>query len=195
MKVTVAKMHGICNMKTVLFAAMCSVICVGATLALVSCNALAKDTDADNLGSGVQTTDIVKSTTVATTENTCQAQQILDGIYDNAEMRNGRMYLIFGARGTLTVENFNKLVLEQQLGLSDGRFTFVMDDNQLCALRHTSAYGGVGFGQDWLATLWVQIKDNETGEISDRAQLFLTLHKSYDADIELTSSKKSETNN
>ncbi len=183
-------------MKTVLFAALCSVLCVGATLTLASCSALAKEavptesTPSSADSASFSNTSVGVST--ASEANNCRAQQILDSIYENVEMRNGRIYLTFGARNTLTVENFNKLILVRQLGLPEGRFTFVMDNAQLCALKHNSAYGGIGFDQDWVATISMRILDNETGEISDAEALCMTLHKSREADAELKISKQTQ---
>ncbi len=169
-------------MKTVFFATVGALICAAALLTLVSCNAFAEEAPTQAESESPSTSQNVEA--VTTVASSCRAQQILDTIYDNVELRGGRIYLSFGARGTLTVENFNKLILERQLGLPQGEFTFVMDESQLHALKHNNAYGGIGFDQDWVATLCVRIKDNETGEISDSELLFFTLHKSREAERE-----------
>lgn len=160
-------------MRTVFFATLSALICSMVLLMLVSCKAQtesAESTDVQNATESVQIT------------TTCHAQQILDGIYDNVELKDGRIYLSFGTRTTLTVDNFNRLILEDQLGLAKGRFTFVIDSTILSALRHNNAYGGIGFDQEWITTLNVCIKDNVTGEISAPAELIMTLCKSEDAD-------------
>lgn len=174
-------------MKTVFFAAVGAMLCAAALLTLVSCNTFAKEASTpieSESDCAVSSTDAAP-----TTQSSCRVQQILDTIYDNVELRGGRIYLSFGARGTLTVENFNTLILERQLGLSTDRFTFVMDDSQLHALKHNNAYGGIGFDQDWVATLCVQLKDNETGEISEPELLFFSLHKSREAEREFNGIK------
>jgi len=117
--------------------------------------------------------------------SSCKAQEILDDIYNKVMLKDGRIYLTFGSRNTLTVKNFNKLILEEQLGLEKGRYTFLIDDSLISALRHNNAFGGIGFGQEWISKLTVRIADSVTGECSETAELIFTLLKSRDADIYL----------
>ena len=109
-----------------------------------------------------------------------------DCLHDNAVLTDGRIHLFFGSRVTLTVENFNKLLLEDKLGLSSDDYTFVIDNNILDALKHNDAYGGIGFGQEWMTSITASLKDVITGEISSPIELMVTLHKSSDAEEMLT---------
>jgi len=168
-------------MKPLFYAAVTALVCSVAVILLISCLAESKG--------DVKATSATEAVEISShnTDNTvpCQAQQILDSIYDNVTLKDGRIYLIFGARGTLTVEGFNKLILEEQLGLTDGRFTFVIDPNILTVLRQNNAYGGIGYGQEWVSSIRVSIKDNETGEISTPTDLVFTFRKSSEGDEKL----------
>ena len=175
---------GICNMKTVLIASIVAVICSITVMLLIACVA-------DN---GVPETEYTDSRVTEDTESQTysNAQYILDVLYDKVELKDGRIYLAFGARDTLTVENFNKLILEDQLGCAKGRFSFVIDRSLLTALRGDNAYGGIGFDQEWITTLKVQIMDTTNAVVSEPKELILTLFKSKEADLVLRGSSSKE---
>ena len=162
-------------MRSLIAVALCAILFILSAFILASCKE--ERTSAESCCS--------VSTEAPSVTEACSAQQILDSIYDNVELKDGRIYLSFGSRSTLTVENFNKLILQDQLGLNDGRFTFVIDPVILNALKHNNAYGGIGFGQEWIASVNVRIKDNHTGEVSAPADLIITFLKSIEVDSAL----------
>ena len=188
-------------MKPLLIAAFTALVCSICVLLLVSCFAKGSDdvneTPSESNAGGTESIDSVESTdsvesidSTTFTESTapCSAQQILDDIYNNVTLKNGSIFLKFGARNTLTAENFTKLIIEDQLKLTAGRYSFIIDPNILSVLRHNTAYGGIGYGQEWVAAINVCIKDNVTGEVSSPAELVFTLFKSEEGDEYLAAS-------
>ena len=188
-------------MKPLFIAAFTALVCSICVLLLVSCFAKGSDdvneTPSESNAVGTESIDSVESTdsvesidSTTFTESTapCSAQQILDDIYNNVTLKNGSIFLKFGARNTLTAENFTKLIIEDQLKLTAGRYSFIIDPNILSVLRHNTAYGGIGYGQEWVAAINVCIKDNVTGEVSSPAELVFTLFKSEEGDEYLAAS-------
>ena len=188
-------------MKPLFIAALTALVCSICVLLLVSCFAKGSDdvneTPSESNAVGTESIDSVESTdsvesidSTTFTESTapCSAQQILDDIYNNVTLKNGSIFLKFGARNTLTAENFTKLIIEDQLKLTAGRYSFIIDPNILSVLRHNTAYGGIGYDQEWVAAINVCIKDNVTGEVSSPAELVFTLFKSEEGDEYLAAS-------
>ena len=188
-------------MKPLFIAAFTALVCSICVLLLVSCYAKGSDdvneTPSESNAGGTESIDSVESTdsvesidSTTFTESTapCSAQQILDDIYNNVTLKNGSIFLKFGARNTLTAENFTKLIIEDQLKLTAGRYSFIIDPNILSVLRHNTAYGGIGYDQEWVAAINVCIKDNVTGEVSSPAELVFTLFKSEEGDEYLAAS-------
>lgn len=188
-------------MKPLFIAALTALVCSICVLLLVSCFAKGSDdvneTPSESNAGGTESIDSVESTdsvesidSTTFTESTapCSAQQILDDIYNNVTLKNGSIFLKFGARNTLTAENFTKLIIEDQLKLTAGRYSFIIDPNILSVLRHNTAYGGIGYDQEWVAAINVCIKDNVTGEVSSPAELVFTLFKSEEGDEYLAAS-------
>ena len=193
-------------MKPLFIAAFTALVCSICVLLLVSCYAKGSEdvngTPSESNAGGTESIDSVESTdsvegidsgestdstTVTESDGACSAQQILDDIYNNVTLKNGSIFLTFGARNTLTSENFTKLILEDQLRLTAGRYSFIIDPNILSVLRHNTAYGGIGYGQEWVAAINVCIKDNVTGEVSSPTELVFTLFKSEEGDEYLAS--------
>lgn len=176
-------------MRPLFIAAFTALVCSICVLLLVSCFAKGSDdvneTPSESNSEDTKSIDSVESTdstTVTESAAPCSAQQILDDIYNNVTLKNGSIFLKFGARNTLTAENFTKLIIEDQLKLTAGRYSFIIDPNILSVLRHNTAYGGIGYGQEWVAAINVCIKDNVTGEVSSPAELVFTLFKSEEGD-------------
>ncbi|MGN1103121.1 MAG: hypothetical protein ACI4RG_13065 [Huintestinicola sp.] len=181
-------------MKPLFIAAFTALVCSICVLLLVSCYAKGSDdvneTPSESNADGTESIDSVENiegTKVTESTAPCSAQQILDDIYNNVTLKNGSIFLTFGARNTLTAENFTKLIIEDQLKLTAGRYSFIIDPNILSVLRHNTAYGGIGYGQEWVAAINVCIKDNVTGEVSSPAELVFTLFKSEEGDEYLAS--------
>lgn len=153
---------------------------------LTSCN---NDNPSDQTSQPTTTGDQNHTTdaSAVTTEDVIYTpvQEIMDTLYDNVALKDGRIYLFFGARVTLTVENFNRLIFEDQLGFEPGLYTFVIDDNVLDALKQDDAYGGIGFGQEWIAHITASVKNTKTGEESEPEELVFTFNKSEEADAVL----------
>ena len=165
------------------FAALCV---TAATVALLSsCNGN-NDPEQPEQSDTVRVTAPADSTAASTESPDYKpTQEIIDTLYNNVTLKDGRIYLFFGARVTLTVENFNRLILEDQLGFEPGTYTFVMDDKVLEALKQDDAYGGIGFGQEWIAHITASIKNVKTGEESEPEELVFTFNKSEEADAAL----------
>ncbi|MCI9448658.1 MAG: hypothetical protein HFE30_00170 [Clostridiales bacterium] len=115
-------------------------------------------------------------------EKLSDVQKIMSCLYDNLKTKDGKIFLAFGEEDTLTVKNFNTLILEDQLNLSTDRYSFVIDDNVLSVLRQDDAYGGIGYGKEWCVWLEVAIKNLNTGEITEPSEIGMILYKSYEAD-------------
>lgn len=139
--------------------------------------------------SGSQTNDTPATAeskeTVKSVEEVNSAQSVLDSVYENLAIYNNRIYLNLGARVTLTTENFNRRLLEEQLGLPSGEYTFVIDEDVLALLRRNDAYGGIAFGQSWISNIEVRIRNLETGEESSSMAFLFEMHKSELSDAEL----------
>ncbi len=166
-----------------------------------------KEADGDSTSSdkphvteGAPETDfgtIVGSETLPPDESDADSSTYLDKIlknfYRDLDHRAEWIYLELGARGTLTVENLNMLILEEQLGMDTEEYSIVVDENILLALRHNDAYGGIGYDQEWSGKIPIALKNLKTDECSAVHELWFILHKTRDANEEL-SKESSETN-
>ncbi len=174
-------------MKNILLLLILGIVLCVAIMILVSCGMLSDlktgDTEIIEFESGSHGSSLTSDDFLI---NVNDSQNFLKQIYDNVHLKDGKIHLSFGATRTLTVRNFNRLILEEQLGCTSEEFTFVIDENLIDALKHNDAYGGIAFGQEWVAKLDARIKNVSTGEISDEFSLWITLHKSYAADRRLS---------
>lgn len=178
-------------MKKFMTILLAGVICSSA-LALASCGGDDKTNDTNTTGSTTPTTQGVVKDTQSTTgdddkepEDTRTPQEIFDAIKDNVPLEDDRIFLDFGARVTLTQENFNKLILEERMGVDTDTYELVLDQNAIEALKADENYGGLGFGQKMIAEIEGYIQNKKTGEKSESKMMIFTLHKSEEANEKL----------
>ncbi len=120
-------------------------------------------------------------------ESVREMNAIFDSFPEKLTLKDGRVYLYFGARVTLNVTNFNKLILEDQLGIEEGRYSFRIDKNVLDAMKQDDTYGGIGYGQEWIAVIPMVLEDLKTGERTDVREIVFTFHKDTGMDKILVS--------
>ncbi len=106
-------------------------------------------------------------------DNVCQIY--FDQIYDLCETKDGRVMIYLGGRVTMTVENMNRIILDEYMGIDTSKYTLVFDDDQFS--RAKDMYGGMGSGQEIIFEFDMKLRDIETGEESETATIIFTFHK------------------
>ncbi len=75
----------------------------------------------------------------------------------------------------MTVENMNRIILDEYMGIDTNRYILVFDEDQFN--RAKDMYGGMGSGQQIIFEFDMKLRDIETGEESETATIIFTFTK------------------
>lgn len=102
---------------------------------------------------------------------------VFDNILNLTATDGDEIKLNFGSPDTVTEENFNKLILRNQLALNSEKYRLVMDESELDTLRTKSGYSNMATGSRFHTTLTISIENVRTKERTESKKIKFVLQK------------------